>query len=76
MRQFMSNGKTYSGFDQDLTGSRLNRVALVRVEYQVEVFALDDSREAETNLVKYLCEQDYYSEYATVLGIYERRTGQ
>jgi hypothetical protein len=70
-RTYQVDDVLYKGFNRDYKGSEMDLVALVNVEGSIEVFVLDDTKLARTEFVRFLAEQDYYSN-ATVPGIYKR----
>lgn len=59
----------YKGFNRSFKPSQMDLIAVVLVEGEVELYVLDDDRQARTELVRYLTEQ---SPQAVIAGVYRR----
>ena len=60
----------YTGFNRSFNpASEVEFVCLVQVEDWIEVYVLDDTKEARMELVRYLAESECEG---TILGVYKR----
>lgn len=62
--------RSYKGFDRAYKPSEMELVALVKVEDSIDVYVLDDTKEARTEFVRFIAEER--DEHAVIIGVYKR----
>jgi hypothetical protein len=68
--QVEASREDFKGFDRNFTGSDLNHVVLVKIDGEIDVWAIDDPRNVGS-LVSYLA--DHAGGEVEILGAYSRK---
>jgi hypothetical protein len=66
--------EAYKGFNRDFRPSEVNRVAIAMWDGELEIWAIDDDKQAESEWVRYITERSERDGGTwTIVGIFNRK---